>query len=306
MNNQKTIKKEVSCFGKGLHTGLNSSLIFKPAPINSGIIFERIDKNNKKIRVKMNNVKDLDRGTSLSNQTISVYSVEHVLSAIYSLDIDNLIISIDNSEVPIFDGSALIFYNLLKKAQVIEQNAYQDEFIVNEAMTFQYENSLIKLYPYNNLKVTYLINYDNQYIGEQKYSFDFSTDNFLTDIAPARTFCLFNDLIKIRERGLLKGATLDSGLVFLSDNISMHDINDIINLFKIKNRIFYSENSTILNDKELRFSNEPVRHKILDLLGDISILGKKIKGHIIAEKSGHKANYEFVKFLNEQAISLKI
>ena len=299
MNKQTTIKKEVSCYGIGLHTGLKSSITFKPAPINSGIIFNRIDKKNKQIRVSINNINDLDRGTSLSSDSISVYSVEHLLSAIYSIGINNLSIDISNKEVPIFDGSALPFYNLLNQAGIIEQNSYQDELTIKEKVFFKYEDSLISIYPYNDLKITVLIDYDNKYIGEQKYSFDFSNDSYLKEIAPARTFCLYEELVGMRKRGLLKGATLESGLVFLSNVISKEEIEKLIVLFKIDSKISYNKNSMILDNKKLRFINEPARHKILDLIGDISILGKRIKGHIVAERIGHRSNYEFIKFLEK-------
>ena len=294
---QKTIRTEVEINGIGLHTGLNCHLKFKPLDCNSGIVFKRIDlKNAPEILVDIDNILDTKRGTSIIQNNCSVYTVEHLLAAIMGLQIDNILIEISNKELPILDGSSIPFVNILNSAGIFEQELYCKEIVINDSIKClnSENNSEIYVIPSEEFKITYVIEYDHESIGKQEVELHDLKKEFVKEFAPARTFCLLSEVKSMRNGGLIKGASIKNSLVFLDNCDNSNQLFELKNLFKIKTELFRGNNG-ILNGIKLRYFNEPVRHKVLDLLGDLALLGAPIKGHIFAKRSGHKTNIELVK-----------
>jgi len=295
-DNQKTIKNEVVFRGRGLHTGVETEMILKPAPSNSGIIFVRTDLDEKiKINAILDNVVETNRGTTIGIDNIKIYTVEHVLSAIYAIGIDNLIIEINNIEPPIMDGSSLDFYNNIIKSGIYELNEVKNYIEITEEIEFFDSDSdiFLKIVPNEKFKVSFECDFQFGDIGKQKYCLD-SVDRHYEEIAPARTFCSSDDLLYLKNSNLINGADINSGLVFLGKNKDKSDLMDLEDKFGL----VFDKNTPLLNNKKLRYSDEPVRHKILDLIGDLALLGRPIKGHIHAYKSGHKTNVAFGKRIN--------
>ena len=294
---QKTISKTVTTKGIGLHTGLSSIITFKPAKEDSGINFIRTDvKNCPLIPANIDNVIDIARGTIIAKNGYKIHTVEHILSAISGLGIDNILIELSSKEPPILDGSAKPFVELLLKAKIKNQNCLKKELIVDKTISYMdRENDIeIHLLPADNFKITFISDYNADSIGTQHFTLNFSEENYIKEISSARTFCLFSEIMPLKEAGLIKGGSIENAIVFVDKQIEKNEVQKICNIFKIKTDISIG-NKGILNNIKLRFSDEPVRHKILDLIGDLALLGMPIKGHVIATKSGHAANVEFVK-----------
>ncbi len=273
---QKTIAGEASISGVGLHTGQETTVTFKPAPVDTGIRFVRGDLEGKpEIEVKAENAV-LEESLYLTalgqNGELQVLTVEHVLAAVSGLGIDNLFIELNSSEPPIADGSAKPFVDAMRKAGIVTLDKPKTFIEVKEPI-WLFENGLeLALIPSPRLEVTYKIDYDHPAVGIRSASFLITEDTFAEKIAPARTFCFLKDVDKLRQEGKIKGGSLENAIVIGE--------NDFLN-------------------EELRFSDEIVRHKILDVIGDLSLLGSPIKGHIIAVRSGHAFNIRFVqKVLN--------
>ena len=294
---QNTINEEIGTEGIGLHTGLKSVITFKPAPENSGINFKRTDvKNCPLIPANIENVIDIARATVIAKDNNRIHTVEHVLSAVMGLGIDNIIIELTSKEPPIMDGSAEPFVKLLKKVGLKKQKSFKNEIVIDKVVSYKNEKKGIELHvlPSPSFRITFISDYNVNTIGAQSFTFDFSEDNFIEDIAPARTFCLFSEIMTLKELGLIKGGSTDNALVFIDKEIKNNELSKICKIFKTNSDIAIGKNG-ILNNTKLRFRNEPVRHKILDLIGDLALLGKQVKGHVIATKSGHEANVEFAK-----------
>jgi len=256
---QKTIGNPFSLSGIGIHSGEFCIAAFRPAEADGGIYFIY---QNKKIPALVNNVASTDRGTSLSE----IHVVEHVLAAAYGLGIDNLEIELSRPEPPVLDGSALPYVSALKNSGIIEQNREKAFLQIKDQIEIKDGSSSIKIAPFNGFKVHFMI--DFPYIGKQTFVF---SDNFEAEVAPARTFGLIEELETLKSRGLAKGASLENALAIGKGG----DVN------------------------APRFKDEPVRHKILDLIGDLSLIGRPIKGEIFAVKSGHKLNIELARRLFE-------
>lgn len=277
MIKQKTIKTPVEMGGIGLQTGAKVKVKLKGAPANSGINFIRVDLPDKPLL----NISTLDLGvseikerrTTLRTGPLEVQTIEHLLAALAGLGIDNLVIEIDNIELPGLDGSARQFVDALKKAEIVEQDASKKILAVSEAVWFWDKEALLAVFPDEYFKISYTLSYKSPSLGTQFFSIVLNESNFESEIAPARTFCLEEEAMELLKRGLGKGASYDNTLVFGKDG-------------PLKN--------------SLRFPNEPVRHKILDLIGDLYLIGMPIKGHVVAIKSGHRLNMELVKRLKKR------
>jgi len=294
---QKSINKEVKISGVGLHTGVDSTAIFKPAPPNSGIRFKRIDlKDCPEILADIDHVIDISRGTTISQNGVRIHTVEHVLAAIVGLQIDNILIELTNKEPPVMDGSAIPFVEILINAGIQEQSAHRDELIIDRTITYNDSNRGVDIHvlPSDRFRITFMTDYQFPSLGTQYTAMYSLEDDFIKRIAPARTFCFFSEIKELKELGLIKGGGIDNALVFLDRKVEKNEIDTIRKMFNIKTEVFSGENG-IMNGVELRFSNEPVRHKVLDLIGDLALLGLPIKGHVIAARSGHAANVELVK-----------
>jgi UDP-3-O-[3-hydroxymyristoyl] N-acetylglucosamine deacetylase/3-hydroxyacyl-[acyl-carrier-protein] dehydratase len=269
MEKQQTIAEEVSFSGVGVHTGNPTTIHFRPAPPDSGITFYRVDLPGKPaIKADIDHVVDVSRGTTIGANGARVHTVEHVLAAAIGLGIDNLDIDLDANEVPNGDGSAFPFMNTLKHAGIVEQDAPREYIVIDKPVYYRQDDVTLSVLPADDLRITMTIAYDHVAIGTQYASFTITPDTFEKEVAPARTFCFLREVKMLQEQGLIKGGSLDSAVV----------IGD----------------ESILND-ELRFPDEFVRHKMLDLLGDMYLLGRRIKGHVIGVKCGHQKNVMFSK-----------
>jgi len=259
---QKTISKPVSCMGIGLHTGKEIILTLKPAGANSGIRFKRTDLPGKKpIPAFMNRVIDTTLATTISENGISISTTEHLLAAINGLTIDNIIIELDGPEVPIMDGSAAPFIDLLMQAGTRQQKSYKRLVKITREISFRDDDRFIRVYPHDGLKVTAEIDFEHEEINHQVHSISVTPQKFIKEIARARTFGFVDEVAKLQKNGLALGASLENAVGM--------------------------DKNGVLNKEGLRYKNEFVRHKIVDIMGDMALLGCPILGHIVAYKSGH-------------------
>jgi UDP-3-O-[3-hydroxymyristoyl] N-acetylglucosamine deacetylase/3-hydroxyacyl-[acyl-carrier-protein] dehydratase len=269
MSKQRTIAKEASFSGVGLHTGSLTTVTFKPAPPNTGIVFFRVDLPGKPaIPADIDHVVDVSRGTTVGIGEAKVRTIEHGLAAMVGLGIDNLFIELDAEEIPNGDGSALPVFNTLLRGGIVEQDAEKHYITVDRPVYYRQDDVTLNILPADELRVTLTIAYDHVAIGTQYASFTINEQTFKEQIAPARTFCFLREVKMLQDQGLIMGGSLESAVVIGED--------------------------AILNDG-LRFPDEFVRHKILDLLGDTFLLGRPLRGHIIGVKCGHEKNVMFSK-----------
>jgi UDP-3-O-[3-hydroxymyristoyl] N-acetylglucosamine deacetylase/3-hydroxyacyl-[acyl-carrier-protein] dehydratase len=295
---QKTIKTEISIKGIGLHTGASVTMTFKPAPIDFGYKFKRIDIENPVIIPALaENVVDTARGTTIGKSDVRISTIEHVLSTAYSLDIDNLLIEIDGPETPIMDGSAKDFFKVLKKAGIVEQDATREYFVIQENIRYVNEEKGIEIiaYPDDKYSIDVLIDFNSQVLGHQYASIS-DLSKFEKEIAPCRTFVFFSELEPLFKNNLIKGGSLDNAIIIVENKYPQEEFDRIADLF---NKPHLKAKHGILNNIDLQFSNEPARHKLLDIIGDLALSGKKIKGKIVAKRPGHLANTEFAKQIRQ-------
>lgn len=272
MEKQKTLKDPVSFSGVGLHTGSTTKVTFKPAPANTGIKFIRVDQpNSGEIAADIKNLIDVKRGTNIGLGNVKVHTVEHILSALSGLGIDNAYIEINANEPPVGDGSALPFIETLQKTSIMEQDTPRQYYKLKEPVYYVHEDTSIIAVPADELKISLTIVYNHPLIKSQHASFTITPETFIKELAPARTFCFDFEIETLKKQGLAKGGSLTNAVV-----IGEKDIHN-----------------------ELRFPDEFVRHKILDLIGDLYLLGQPLKAHIIAVKCGHPSNVAFVQKLRE-------
>ena len=300
-NNQQTIKKEVSIKGVGLHTGVKTVATFKPAEENFGIRFKRLDlKNCPEIMADIDHVIDISRGTTIGQNDFRIHTVEHILSAVFGLQIDNILIELTEKEPPVMDGSARPFVDVLLKSGIQPQKAMRDELIIDQTITYSDTAREVDIHilPSDKFRVTFMTDYKVPSLGTQYTAMYSLEEDFIDQFAPSRTFCLFSEIIELKKQGLIKGGSLDNAIVFLDKDVQKKDLNDIKKLFNSEDDIHTGKNG-ILNGTKLRFINEPVRHKVLDLIGDIALLGIPIRGHVIAARSGHASNVELVKKIKQ-------
>ena len=305
MDKQKTISSEVSFSGIGLHTGEISNLTLKPLKENSGIIFKRIDFDEPiYIEAILENVVSTNRGTVIGKNNIKIHTIEHLLSAIYALEIDNLLIEIDNIEPPILDGSSEIFFNTILNCGLNEQIADRDYYKVSEPIYYYDDNSdiALKILPSKEFSVTFESDFPFMGIGKQKFTLN-SLSEYSKDISSARTFCSLDEISYLKKDNLIKGGSLKNAVIFLSEVNTKNDVDKIQEY--LGENLIYDDSSNTLNNTKLRYDDEPVRHKVLDLIGDLSLLGKPIIGHIHSYKSGHRSNVEFGKLIKEMSSDFK-
>ena len=294
---QRTIGNQTSCVGVGLHTGVESKITFKPASDNFGIRFKRMDVEGcPEIRADIDHVVDISRGTTIEENGVKIHTVEHALAACVGLGLDNVLIELTEKEPPVMDGSSKDFVEALTKAGIVKQDSPRNYLHIDEAVGYtDAERGVdIHIMPSDQFRITFMIDYESQTLGTQFTTLDQLEKKFATEIAPARTFCFLSEVEALKEEGLIKGGNLDNAVVIVDKDIDQDEAATLKNLFGIKKEISLGANGT-LNGKELRFENEPVRHKALDLIGDLALLGMPIQGHVIASRSGHAANVELVK-----------
>lgn len=295
MVKQKTIKTEVSLTGVGLHTGKEVKMTFKPAPVNNGFTFVRVDlEGHPVIEADANYVVNTQRGTNLEKLGVKIQTPEHVLAALEGCDLDNVIIELNASELPIMDGSSKYFVEALEKAEIEEQNAKRNVYVVKEVISFTDEESgsEILVMPSDSYSVTTMVDFGTKILGTQNANLK-SISDFKSEIANSRTFSFLHELESLLENGLIKGGDLNNAIVYVDKEISEKTMANLKVVFG-KDSLNVKPNG-ILDNLTLHYPNEAARHKLLDVVGDLALIGTKIQGKIIANKPGHFVNTQFAK-----------
>ncbi len=296
---QKTIKKQVTLSGVGLHTGNTVSMTLKPAPENHGFAFIRIDlEGTPIIEAKAEYVVNTQRGTNIEKNGVQIQTSEHVLAAAVGLDIDNLLIEIDASEPPIMDGSSKFFVKALEQAGIVEQDAEIEEYIVKEIISYKDDatGSEIILMPSEEYQVTTMVDFGTKILGTQNATLDKISD-FKKEIADARTFSFLHEIEMLLENDLIKGGDLNNAIVYVDKELSHNTMEGLKKAFN-KDNISVKPNG-ILDNLTLHWANEAARHKLLDVIGDLALVGSRIRGKVIANKPGHLVNTQFAKKLSK-------
>jgi UDP-3-O-[3-hydroxymyristoyl] N-acetylglucosamine deacetylase / 3-hydroxyacyl-[acyl-carrier-protein] dehydratase len=297
---QRTLANEISLNGKGLHTGNNVTVTFKPAPANHGYKFCRVDLPGKPIIDALaEHVADTSRGTTLVQNDASVATIEHILAAFHGLRVDNALIELNGPEAPIMGGSSWEFVEAIKKAGIVDQKEDRNYFVVKQKITFSDEEHGVDLivYPDDHFSVNVLIDYNSKILGNQ-YSILDSIDDFETKISKSRTFVFFQELEPLFKMGLIKGGDLDNAIVILEKEVEQTEIDRIAKLFNRPG--INTHTAGVLNNTELRYPNEPARHKLLDIMGDLALVGHPIKGKVVATRPGHYANTRLAKVMRQE------
>ena len=297
--NQKTIKNNITFSGVGIHTGAKTNMTLKPAKLNSGIRFIRVDlEGNPVIKADVDNVFSTERSTGLKQGDAEINTVEHILAAIVGAEIDNIIIEVDNIEIPILDGSAKDFSDAISSSGTTELNAKRKFFEIKRKITFTDETTGTTLVatPADEYQIDVEIDYNSKTLGVQNANLNTISD-FNSEFASSRTFCFLHELELLLSNNLIKGGDVNNAIVIVEDKISEEKLSSLATAFN-KTDIQVGEDG-ILNNLKLRHKNEPARHKLLDVIGDLALLGVPIKGKITATKPGHKNNTEFAKYLKD-------
>jgi UDP-3-O-[3-hydroxymyristoyl] N-acetylglucosamine deacetylase/3-hydroxyacyl-[acyl-carrier-protein] dehydratase len=297
---QTTIKSEVSLSGVGLHTGNDVHLVFKPAPADFGYQFKRVDLEGQPvIEADANYVTETQRGTTLDKKGVHINTCEHVLAALVGLEIDNCLIEINNSEPPIMDGSSKFFIEALEKAGMQEIEAFRKEYVVKEVISYRDEEtgSEIILMPADQYQVTTMVDFGTKVLGTQNATLENLSD-FKSQIADSRTFSFLHELEMLLDHGLIKGGDLNNAIVYVDKELSEKTMNSLKKAFN-KDNISVKPNG-ILDNLTLHYPNEAARHKLLDVIGDLALIGTRIRGKVIANKPGHFVNTQFAKKMAKQ------
>jgi UDP-3-O-[3-hydroxymyristoyl] N-acetylglucosamine deacetylase/3-hydroxyacyl-[acyl-carrier-protein] dehydratase len=298
---QKTIRKAVTLKGKGLHSGIEVELTFNPAPANHGFVFQRTDLPNKPlIRALAEHVTETSRGTTLEDNGGKVMTIEHCLAACAGMELDNLLIQMNGAEAPIMDGSSRLYVEALESAGIEEQEAEKVYFTPSERVEFYDEAKGIHIiaYPDAELSMNVLIDYNSKVLGNQ-YATLADPKKFKKEIAPSRTFVFLHELELLAKHNLIKGGDLDNAIVIMDRKVSQEELDRLAKLFN--KPTMHVKPEGVLNNLDLHFPNEPARHKLLDLIGDLALIGMPFKGKIIATRPGHHANTEFARILRQMA-----
>ena len=299
MVKQKTILNEISLTGVGLHTGKEVKMTFKPAPVNNGYTFVRVDlEGSPVIEADANYVVNTQRGTNLEKLGVKIQTSEHVLAAFVGCDVDNVIIELNESEPPIMDGSSKFFVEAIEKAGVVEQDSERLYYVVKEVISFTDEatGSEILLMPSDEYQITTMVDFGTKVLGTQNATLK-NISEFKSEIADARTFSFLHELETLLDNGLIKGGDLNNAIVYVDKEISPKTIENLKIAFG-KDSISVKPNG-ILDNLTLHYPNEAARHKLLDVIGDLALVGMRIKGKVIANKPGHFVNTQFAKKLSK-------
>lgn len=292
---QKTIKSEVSVKGVGLHTGANVTLTFCPAPDNHGFKFQRIDLEGQPIiDADCDNVTDTARGTTITQNGASVSTVEHVMASLVGMDLDNVLLKLDGPETPIMDGSSIQFIEALEEVGVVSQQTDREYFSIPHNITYTEADRKVEIVamPLDDYRFTCMIDYNSPVLGSQHAGIS-SIAEFKKDIASCRTFCFLHELEYQLQNNLIKGGDLNNAIVIVDKEVTKDELDHLAKIFK-RSAIEVAPQG-ILNNMELRYQNEPARHKLLDMIGDLALVGVHLKGHIMAARPGHAANVAFAK-----------
>ncbi|MFV0377173.1 MAG: bifunctional UDP-3-O-[3-hydroxymyristoyl] N-acetylglucosamine deacetylase/3-hydroxyacyl-ACP dehydratase [Mangrovibacterium sp.] len=301
IDKQKTLAAQFTISGKGLHTSCLVTAVFKPAPENHGFKFKRVDLEGQPIlEADANLVGDTSRGTVLVKGNIRLSTIEHALAALVGMDLDNVLIEIDNQEMPIMDGSSKMFVEAIQHTGVVEQTAEREYLEIKEKIVYRDPKTgseLIAL-PDDDYSLNVMIAFNSSVLNNQFASLE-SLSDFKTEIAPCRTFVFLRELEFLLQHNLVKGGDLDNAIVIMDREVNQNELNRLADLFRHE-RIQVHKEKGILNNLDLQFENECARHKLLDVIGDLALAGVRIKGRIIATKPGHGVNTEFAKLLKKE------
>ena len=300
MSKQKTLGGSFSLFGKGLHTGLSLTVTFNPAPENHGYKIQRIDVEGQPIIDAIaENVVDTSRGTVLAKNDVRCSTIEHGMAALYALGVDNCLIQVNGPEFPILDGSAKFYVENIKRVGIVEQNAEKDFYVIKKKIEFVDENtgSSIIILPDDQFSITAMISFESQFINSQFATLDHMED-FETEIANARTFVFVREIEPLLQAGLIKGGDLDNAIVIYEKQISQENLDKLADTLNVQHRD--ATKLGYLNERPLVWRNEPARHKVLDIIGDMALIGRPIKGRIIATRPGHTINNKFARQMRKE------
>jgi UDP-3-O-[3-hydroxymyristoyl] N-acetylglucosamine deacetylase / 3-hydroxyacyl-[acyl-carrier-protein] dehydratase len=302
---QKSVLNVISVQGIGLHTGKNATLTFKPAPINHGFKFQRIDLPEQPIiPADVKFVVSTNRSTTLKSGEVQVSTIEHVLSALVGVGIDNVLMEIDGPEIPIMDGTSMPFVEAILKAGIVDQEAEREYYTITEPISYKDEvtgTELIAL-PADEYEVAVMIDFNSKVLMQQFASIK-RLDTYIEEIAPSRTFVFVHELERLLEMGLIKGGDLENAIVIADRKMEQEELDVLAK--KLGKPSIKADKEGVLNTVSLRFHNEPARHKLLDIIGDLALIGKYFKGKIVATKPGHTANVEFAKLLKKDLVDKK-
>lgn len=294
---QRTLSNAVTMDGVGLHTGNSTSMTFRPADENTGYRFVRTDlASSPEIEAIVDNVVEIARGTTIANGDVRVHTVEHVLAAMVGMGLDNCVIELSNNEPPVGDGSSLPFVEMIQKAGLQEQSAERHEIVVEQPIRYIDESrgTEIVALPNDKYRVTVMVDYKNPALGSQHTGlFDLDTE-FVTEFAPARTFCFLHEVEALYAQGLIQGGNLDNAIVIVDQDMSDEKLRATLSKMGVTSNAVIGTNG-ILNNNALRFKNEPARHKLLDMIGDFALIGARLRAQVLAARPGHGANIEFAR-----------
>ncbi|TVR73618.1 MAG: bifunctional UDP-3-O-[3-hydroxymyristoyl] N-acetylglucosamine deacetylase/3-hydroxyacyl-ACP dehydratase [Marinilabiliales bacterium] len=296
---QKTLNKSVTLSGKGLHTGVNVDLTFRPAPVDHGYVFKRIDLDGEpELHAWAEYVSDTSRGTTIEENGVKVGTIEHVMAALYGLEIDNILMEINGPETPIIDGSSKFIVRALKEAGIVEQEKEKNYYEIKEKIVWadQEKGIEIVIFPDDRLSVDVMIDYNSKVLGNQYASLS-GLQDFESEVSPCRTFVFFHELEFLLKNNLIKGGDLENAIVILDKEVPQEELDRIADLFN-KPRIKRNSEG-VLNNVDLYFPNEPARHKLLDIIGDFALIGRPIKGRIVASRPGHYANNKLARKIRQ-------
>lgn len=300
---QRTIKEAIQISGIGLHTGEKVNVTILPAPSNHGYVFQRVDiEGSPKIKADVDNVVATNRGTTIEENGARVYTTEHLLAAIYGCEVDNALIQLDGAEIPIMDGSALPFVEAIEKAGFEEQDAERDYFTLKENLYYEDDQGYVEMLavptPGNEFRVTVMVDYNSPVLGTQHASM-YEISEFKKEIAGCRTFVFLRELEQLAKNNLIKGGDLDNAIVLVEKERTEEELMSLAKLLGKEHLKIKVEGIGVLNTVKLKFENEPARHKLLDIVGDLALVGKPIRGHILAARPGHAGNVAFGKIIKD-------
>lgn len=299
---QHTLKNPIVVKGVGLHTGKTTTLTIQPAAENHGYVFQRIDIDGEpKIKADIDNVTTTQRGTTLMQNNAEVHTTEHVLAALYGMEVDNALIQLDGPEIPILDGSAKPFVEAIIEAGRKEQSALREYFYLKENLKYENEEKQAEILavPDTEHRVTVMVDYNSPVLGTQHASM-YHLGEFEKEIAPCRTFVFLRELMQLVNAGLIKGGDVDNAIVMVDTSLSEEEKERLASTFNKSKDMLKEVGIGILNNLELHYENEPARHKLLDIVGDLALVGVPIKAHILAARPGHATNIEFARVLRAQ------
>ncbi|MCO6465852.1 MAG: bifunctional UDP-3-O-[3-hydroxymyristoyl] N-acetylglucosamine deacetylase/3-hydroxyacyl-ACP dehydratase [Bradyrhizobiaceae bacterium] len=299
---QQTLAGEATMSGVGLHTGNDSTMTIKPAAENTGFVFVRTDlPGNPEVPALVDHVVSLARGTTIAVGDADVHTVEHVLAALVGMGIDNCRIELTNNEPPIGDGSAQPYVDMIKRAGVVEQGASRQELVITDTIRYvdEQRGTEIVALPNPEYRVTVMVDYNNPALGSQHTGLFNLEAEFEKEFAPARTFCFLHEVEMLHEAGLIKGGNLENAIVIIDEDLTAEDLEKTVKKLNISDNALLGTPSAA-NSQKLRFRNEPARHKLLDMIGDLALVGARITGQVLAARPGHASNIAFARLLREE------